>query len=57
MSVGVFGFCVRGTTAREAALVFLTSFSVFFFGALYGAGTSIFVRRGPAGSSSRGAGQ
>lgn len=57
MGSGVFGFCVRGTTAREAALVFLTSFSVFFFGALYGAGTSIFVRSGPDGSSGKGARQ
>ena len=42
---------------RRPPQVFLASFSVFFFGALYGAGSSIFVRSGPAGSSGNGTGQ
>ena len=42
---------------RRPPRVFLPSFSVFFFGALYGVGASIFVRTGLAGSSGNGAGQ
>ena len=52
-----FSFTVLELDAMLLELFKRASFPAFFFSALYGAGTSIFVRSGPVGSSGSGARQ
>ena len=56
MGLVVFGRRIRSALAMGPLLAPLAFFLDFFSGAVYGAGTSIFARRGMTGSTGSGAG-